>query len=173
MQVDVKGIFMMNIKKLGLAIVVVSTIQTSHTMDIRKAWLDFPHNKQEECGNTFWHQLVKKAEGFEDWSEVNKEIELFMINHQRWMPNPMIRNDQNNTARKEAKISFEKNGNAVVGLLVVYLRNSESEFLNKVALQENRKLMNYAQYLDCDKAKNLNLEMARMLVEQLHNKKNV
>lgn len=120
----------------------------NNIMDMRQAWKEFPHNKQDELGNTFWHNLARESEKLEDWSQVNEKIEKFLKDNKRWMPNILLTNNNGKTARQEAKESYNRSGNAVAGLLVIYLRSTEDNFLNKTALKDNRNMMSYAQHFE-------------------------
>lgn len=144
---------MKHITKLILLTVFVTQIAVAmdnkkDIVDIRKAWLEFSHNTQDENGNTFWHRLAQESEKLEDWSEVTQKENVFKKNNKNWMPNPLILNHAGKTARKEAKEVFNRSGNPVAGLLVIHLRRSEESFLNMVALKPNRMLMNIAQYTE-------------------------
>lgn len=114
-------------------------------VDIRKFGLEFPHNKQDERKNTFWHKIASNCEGFDDWSQVEQRMDLFKQNNKNWMPNPLIENEHGRTARKEAKIGYSRTGNPVCGLLVMYFKQTEDAYLNKVALKGNRNLMSVMQ----------------------------
>jgi hypothetical protein len=118
----------------------------SSPLDIRKMWLDFPHNKQDEHGNTFWHQLAQKSAQFTDWSQVNEEIGAFMSENKKWLPNPFIENKRGRTAHKEAELIFEKCGNPVTAGVVLHLHRMEEKYLDSVAWQKSRDSMNSAQY---------------------------
>src|SRR5579864_6648895 len=97
-------------KKLIIMILLFSTAQTytmeatkqgeetGETLDVRKMYLNFPHNKRDKAGNTFWHQLALKSAKFTDWSQVNAEIGNFMANNNQWLPNPFITNNGGKTA---------------------------------------------------------------------------
>lgn len=146
---------------------VVAMDNQKNIIDIRKAWLEFDHNKQDENGNTFWHNLVHKSERFEDWSEVKQEENVFKQNNKNWMPNPLICNNDGRTARQEAKIVFKRSGNPVAGLLVINLRQSEDSFLSTVALKDNRKLMDVAQYFDYDLTKVLTLDQLTAMAKDV------
>ena len=69
----------------------------------RKSGLEFLHNKRDENGNTFWHQLALKSDGFKDWSQVEAEKNSFKHDNKNWLPNPLIENNDNNSARKKQK----------------------------------------------------------------------
>jgi len=116
--------------------------------DIRKFGLKVPHNKQDLDGNTFWHQLAFASNRFQDWSQVVEKERIFRADNNNWLPNPLIENNNGNTAKKEAKKIFKQSGNPISGLLVVHLRKSEEIYLNRMALKTNRERMKYAQYLE-------------------------
>lgn len=118
------------------------------TDDIRKFGLEFSHNKQDSHGNTFWHQLALVSNDFQDWSEVMERERIFRNNNKNWLPNPLIENNNGNTAKKEAKKIFKESGNPISGLLVVYLRKLEEGYLDKMALKINRERMIYVQHLE-------------------------
>jgi hypothetical protein len=119
-----------------------------NALDISKMWLQYPHNARDEHGNTFWHQLARGSEHFEDWSEVVRIENRFKQRHKHWTPNPFIENNNNKTAYKEAEAVFKRSKNPVVGLLVVYLKQKEESFLQKFAVKEYRDAMPTAQYID-------------------------
>src|SRR5438132_8690831 len=118
--------------------IVIAMDTQNNIMDMRKAWLEFPHNKQDENGNTFWHALARESEKLEDWSQVEEKIGQFKKNNKQWMPNPLLTNNNGKTARQEAKESYNRSGNAVAGLLVMYLRTDQNNFFNKMALKASR-----------------------------------
>jgi hypothetical protein len=141
----------MKIKIAAILITTLSGFCFMHTYsaeDIRKFGLEFLHNKRDENGNTFWHQLALKSDGFKDWSQVEAEKNSFKCVNKNWLPNPLIENNDNNTARKEAKIKFMRAGNPVSGLLVMHLRQQEEAFLNQMALEINREIMKVAQNME-------------------------
>ena len=113
--------------------------------DIREAFLKFPHNKQDENGNTFWHQLAYASAEFDDWSQVEKLINDFKNNNKNWLPNPFIKNKNDNTAKEEAEKIFHQSGCPVCGFLVFYLENLERNFLGAMAIKSNMELMETAQ----------------------------
>ena len=124
---------------------VIAMDNKNGAVDIRKFGLEFPHNKQDERNNSFWHKLAFECESFDDWSQVEQKMELFKQNNKNWMPNPLIENLDGRTARKEAKNCFSKTGNPVCGLLVMYLKQTEDSYLNRMALKNNREDMNIMQ----------------------------
>lgn len=130
---------------LSAAGLTAEKIIASEATDIRKFGLEFLHNKQDENGNTFWHRLARESGKFDDWSQVTEKERIFKENNNNWLPNPFIENKEGNTARKEAKSIVRKTGNPVAALLVVYLKQSEDGYVNKVALKQNRELMAVAQ----------------------------
>ena len=123
-------------------------MSSQNNVDIRKFGLEFPHNKQDEQGNTFWHQLALVSNGFQDWKQVQEQENIFRTNNNNWLPNPLIENKQGKTAKQEAKEIFKKTGNPVSGLLAVYLRQSEEGYLDKTAQQFNREMMKVAQNME-------------------------
>jgi len=120
----------------------------NNIMDMRKAWKEFPHNKQDEHGNTFWHNLARESEKLEDWSQVNEKIGQFMNDNKRWLPNPLLTNIEGKTARQEAKESYNRSGNAVAARLINHLKNLETNFVNETSLQYNRNLMSCLQLFE-------------------------
>ena len=128
---------------MSTAVVAMDNKET--IVDIRKFGLEFPHNKQDERKNSFWHKLAFECEGFDDWSQVERRMEFFKQNNSNWMPNPLIENLDGRTARKEAKNCFSKTGNPVCGLLAMYLKQTEDVYLNKMASKSNREDMNVMQ----------------------------
>jgi hypothetical protein len=146
---------------------VVAMDNQKDIVDIRKTWLEFSHNTQYENGNTFWHDLARASERFADWSEVQQKENIFKQNNKNWMPNLLIQNNDGRTAYQEAKVVFKRSGNPVAGLLVIYLRQSEETFLNKVALKDNRKLMDAAQYFDFELTKVLSSDQMIAMVKNL------
>jgi hypothetical protein len=122
--------------------------QKKEIMDIRKRWLEFPHNKQDENGNTFWHQLAIESKTAQDWMEMELKMAVFKQRHNYWLPNPLIENNEGRTAKKEAKKIFSQSGNPVCALLVMYLNQNEYNFVNKVAVKSSRFLMDLGQYYE-------------------------
>lgn len=121
----------------------------NNIMDMRKAWLEFPHNKQDENGNTFWHNLARESEHFQNWSQVHEKMEQFKKDNKNWLPNILLINKNGKTARQEAKASYNRSGNAVAGLLAfVFLKQQEDNFLNKMAVKDSRDMMSYAQHYE-------------------------
>ena len=128
---------------IASAIMIMGLYGTSAVaMDIRKFGLEFPHNKQDEHGNTFWHRLVIECD---DWSQIELKKIIFKQNNKNWLPNPMIENEEGRTARKEAKIMYCRSGNPLCGLLVMHLNDIEKNYLNQVAVKLNREMMAVAQ----------------------------
>lgn len=126
---------------ITMSIAVVAMDNKNGAVDIRKFGLGFAHNTQDEHKNTFWHRLALKCEGFDDWSDVEKEKAFFKENNKDWLPNPLIENEKGNSARREAKASFKRSGNPVCGLLVFHLWDIEREYLNTLAVKESQRLM--------------------------------
>ena len=126
---------------ITMSTTVVAMNTNNAVTDIRKFGLEFPHNKQDERKNTFWHKLAIESKDFDDWTQVEERIGSFKQNNKYWMPNPLIENVDGKTARKEAKASFSKTGNPICGLLVMYFKQTEDNYLNKVALKNNREDM--------------------------------
>ena len=147
-------VMMTNAKKVMFSVIIVmavyNTVVVTHNkksvVDVRKFGLEFGHNKQDERKNTFLHKLAFECEGFNDWSQAMQRIEFFMQNNKNWMPNPLVENSDGRTARKEAKESFKRTGNPVCGVFVIYLKQIEYNYFNKMALKSNRDLMAIAQY---------------------------
>ncbi|HLW72875.1 MAG TPA: hypothetical protein VKR54_02400 [Candidatus Babeliales bacterium] len=121
---------------------------TQDIVDIRTFGLEFQHNRRDEGGNTFWHQLARVSACLSDWSEVENHKEKFKQYNNNWLPNPCIVNNDGKTARQETKAVFKKTGNPVAGLLVDHLKQTEFAFLNKMALKINREQTAIAQHLE-------------------------
>lgn len=141
---------MINAKMLMIAAIMYSPVVVAMDnkeviVDIRKCGLEFAHNKQDEYNNTFWHKLAIECKTVEDWSEVDQKMEQFKQNNKNWLPNPLIENRSGKTAKKKAKESYMRSGNPVCGLLVVYLKQTELNYLNTMALKSSRDLMDLAQ----------------------------
>jgi hypothetical protein len=134
------------VSMIGVYSTAVIAMDNKKNIDIRKFGLEFPHNKQDERKNTFWHKLAVECEQCEDWSEVETKKELFKQNNNNWLPNPLIENESGNTAKKEAKARYNRSGNPVCGLLVYHFQAVESEYLNKLAVKENQGLMLLVQH---------------------------
>jgi hypothetical protein len=139
---------MINKLVIMLIVVVMVSAHTISAMDIRKFGLEFPHNKQDAQGNTFWHDLAYESGRFEDWSQIQQKIKNFEEKNNNWLPNPLIKNKNGKTARQEAKKVFADSGNAVSGLLIHYLAGTEQGYFNKMALKVNRDAMANAQHVD-------------------------
>jgi hypothetical protein len=125
---------------------IVIAMDNPDIIDIRTFGLEFPHNKQDENGNTFWHQLALISEVVADWAEVSQRINNFKQNNKKWLPNPFILNKNGKTARQVAEDIFNQSGNPISGLLAfVYLKQQEDQFLDKMALKANREMTAVAQ----------------------------
>ncbi len=160
---------MKKIAKLCFIIIFVVNITVAmdnqkSALDVSKMWLQYPHNARDEYGNTFWHQLACGSEHFIDWSEVTIKEKLFKFNHNKWTPNPFIENKNNKTARQEVKYVFKRSKNPVAGLLVVYLRQQEENFLYKIAVKEYRDAMPTLQYVDYELVECLPIDQVKSLV---------
>jgi hypothetical protein len=133
-----------------ITIIACSTISIAmdnpDIVDIRVFGLEFPHNKQNDLGNTFWHNLALGSEISVDWSEINQRINNFKQNNNNWLPNPFILNNNGKTARQVAEDVFNQSGNPISGLLAfVFLKQQEDSFLNQMALKASRDAMAHAQ----------------------------
>lgn len=125
------------------------TMGNEDIADMRTFGLEFPHNKQDENGNTFWHQLALISEITSDWPEITQRINEFKQNNKKWLPNPFIQNNNGKTARQVAADVFKQSGNPVSGLLAnVYLKQQEDGFLNQMALRASREQTAIAQQFE-------------------------
>ena len=131
--------------KVGVILLAIICFNLN-SMDMREFGKQFDHNKQDSTGNTFWHDLARESVKLENWSQVVAREVLFKEQNKNWLPNPFIQNAEKKTARQEAKLQFKQTGNPVCGLLAVHLRQLEEDYLNKLALKENRESMEQAQH---------------------------
>jgi hypothetical protein len=126
--------------------IAMENVENPDIVDIRVFGLEFPHNRQDELGNTFWHNLALGSEISVDWSEMNQKMNNFKQNNKNWLPNPFILNNNGKTARQVAKDAFNQSGNPISGLLAfVYLKQQEDSFLNQMALKASREATAHAQ----------------------------
>ncbi len=138
---------MKNATKLFLFIVIMTNYVVAmnvekKAIDLRKMGLHLPCNAQDEGGNTFWHNLAHGSENFKDWNSLEKEINDITDSYiggyikGPLLLNVFITNSMGRTARKEAKIVFNKSYNPVTAAYILYLKGMEKVIINASADKE-------------------------------------
>ncbi len=108
------------------------------TIDARTFLKDRPYNKQDEQGNTFLHKLALISHTFSEWKDISQKMHQFAETNNGNMPNPLIENYKNETARKLTKDQFKKYGNPISGTFILFLREAEYRHLDHCSSQEGR-----------------------------------
>jgi hypothetical protein len=112
--------------------------ETNATIDARIFLKDRPYNKQDAQGNTFLHQVALISHRFSEWKDISQKMNQFAEKNNGNMPNPLIENLDNTTARKLAKAQFKQHGNPISGTLTLFLQEAEYIYLDRCSSEEGR-----------------------------------
>jgi len=111
------------------------------TIDARTFLRERPHNKQNEQGNTFLHEIALNCSRFDEWKQLSQKMDQFANENGNNIPNPLLENNDHATARKLAKAQFNASGSPICGTLIVFLREAEFLFCDRCSSEEGRKAL--------------------------------